>query len=63
MIQVMVLLTCNFRNENTDTDIFLGFKPSEFAIINGDSAGEFEREKKLTLSDKEGRQLNLRLNY
>lgn len=40
-----------------------GFKPSEFAIINTDNTGEFSIEKKLTLADREGRQLAIRLNY
>ncbi|KAF8311204.1 hypothetical protein DL93DRAFT_2229838 [Clavulina sp. PMI_390] len=40
-----------------------GFKPSDFAIINPSADTEFGREKNLTLHDKEGRQMNLRLNY
>jgi len=46
----------------TDHDA-IGFRPSEFAIINVDDPTEFAVEKKLVLSDKEGRKLNLRLNY
>ncbi|QRV76706.1 vacuolar protein sorting-associated protein 13 [Ceratobasidium sp. AG-Ba] len=41
----------------------LGFKPSSFAIINADADADFDIEKTLTLPDKEGRKLDLRLNY
>ena len=41
----------------------IGYRLSEFAIINDDDPTEFAVEKKLVLSDKEGRKLNLRLNY
>lgn len=40
-----------------------GFKRSEYSIINGDRVGEFPVERTLRLLDKEGRALNLRLNY
>ncbi|KAF8335473.1 vacuolar protein sorting-associated protein 13 [Cantharellus anzutake] len=40
-----------------------GLKPSEFAIINTDNPADFDIEKKLTLSDKSGRGIDLRLNY
>jgi hypothetical protein len=44
--------------------VIIGFGPSEYVIINPDAtSGEFDFERRVTLLDKEGRQLNLRLNY
>ncbi|CAE6413624.1 unnamed protein product [Rhizoctonia solani] len=40
-----------------------GFAESSFAIINADTDADFDIEKTLTLSDKEGRKLDVRLNY
>ncbi|KAG8694260.1 hypothetical protein FRC09_009967, partial [Ceratobasidium sp. 395] len=40
-----------------------GFKPSSFAIINADADADFDIEKSLSLPDKDGRKLDLRLNY
>jgi len=40
-----------------------GFKPSSFAIINADVDADFDVEKTLSLPDKDGRKLDLRLNY
>lgn len=46
----------------TDHDV-IGFRRCEFLIININHATEFAVEKKLVLSDKDRRKLNLRLNY
>ncbi|KAJ1311504.1 hypothetical protein OPQ81_009991 [Rhizoctonia solani] len=40
-----------------------GFGESTFAIINADADADFDIEKTLTLADKEGRKLDVRLNY
>ncbi|GAB1518861.1 Vacuolar protein sorting-associated protein 13 [Rhizoctonia solani] len=40
-----------------------GFAASSFAIINADTDADFDIEKTLTLPDKEGRKLDVRLNY
>ncbi|KAI5124698.1 hypothetical protein M0805_004304 [Coniferiporia weirii] len=39
------------------------FKPSDFTIINADRKFEFDQEHQLTLSDAQGRKLDLVLNY
>ena len=41
----------------------LGFKPSDFAIINTDGSSDFDIENQLTLRDAKDRKLDLRLNY
>ncbi|CAE6488407.1 unnamed protein product [Rhizoctonia solani] len=40
-----------------------GFAESTFAIINADADADFDIEKTLTLADKQGRKLDVRLNY
>ncbi|CAE6538114.1 unnamed protein product [Rhizoctonia solani] len=40
-----------------------GFGESSFAIINADADADFDIEKTLSLTDKEGRKLDVRLNY
>ncbi|CEL57657.1 Vacuolar protein sorting-associated protein 13 OS=Saccharomyces cerevisiae (strain ATCC 204508 / S288c) GN=VPS13 PE=1 SV=1 [Rhizoctonia solani AG-1 IB] len=40
-----------------------GFAASSFAIINADTDADFDIEKALSLPDKEGRKLDIRLNY
>jgi vacuolar protein sorting-associated protein 13A/C len=41
----------------------IGLKPSDFAIVNTDNPADFDVEKQLRLSDKDGRKLDLRLHY
>lgn len=39
------------------------FKPSDFAIVNGDSQANFRREHHLKVKDEEGTELRLKLHY
>lgn len=50
-------------NESTRLYDVLGFKPSDFAIINTDGSSDFDIENQLTLRDAKDRKLDLRLNY
>jgi vacuolar protein sorting-associated protein 13A/C len=39
------------------------FQPSDFAIINTDGHSDFEVENSVTLLDRFGKKLDLKLNY
>lgn len=45
------------------SDVHVGFKPSEWVIINPGTSEDYETEKHLILKDPGERKLDLRLNY
>ena len=69
----LVMLSINVQDNCTtpfDIDMFMvldlsyiGFKPSDWAIINSGASGELDIERQLSLRDPGERKLDLRLNY